>query len=236
MEKEERREEDGKKEEGKSVGRTIRIQDFSASAMWIPSGVSLLNRSGQDQSTCRLLEFILLLFLYFLGLMKKLIFTDNIKLLMMKNPSSDTTPFSAPISIRVIQCVLYSTHSTHSSSSPPLLSWRSHSNQAFPLLYQQNRVSSDFLLAKPSQWPSLKHHVFDLPAVEAFSWSSGILHLRGFHPPAPLAALSGVPLLVLPQLPDLHECPTALSLEFFLYQFLFPSVCWLHNLHLIVSL
>lgn len=33
MEKEERREEDGKKEEGKSVGSTIRIQDFSASAM-----------------------------------------------------------------------------------------------------------------------------------------------------------------------------------------------------------
>lgn len=46
MEKKERREEDRKKEEGKSAGGTIRIQDFSASAMWIPSGVSVLNYGG----------------------------------------------------------------------------------------------------------------------------------------------------------------------------------------------
>lgn len=110
---------------------------------------------------------------------------------MMKKPTSDTTPFSAPISIRVIQCVLSSTHSTHSSSSLPLLSW-SHSSQAFPAPYQQNSVSSDFHLAKPNQWPSLEPHVFDLPAVEASSWSSGLWHLLGFHPPAPLAARLGL--------------------------------------------
>lgn len=100
--KKERRGEERKKEEGKSIGSTIRIQDISD--MWTPSHVSTeLQWLGPKH-----LQILTLCFFHssiFWGLSKELVsISKYIKLMMMIMVvvvTSDTTPFSAPISMRI---------------------------------------------------------------------------------------------------------------------------------------